>query len=121
MKDLSDVKTTDSIAIPPGWMGLDIGPKSVAHFVEFLQGSKVIFWNGPMGWFEQTPFDQGTAGIATSIAKMDGNKIIGGGDSAAAVVQAGVAEKMSHISTGGGATLEFIEDPMLPGLKALLV
>jgi phosphoglycerate kinase len=121
MKDLSEIKTTDSIKIPDGWAGLDVGPKTVAHFTEFLNGSKTILWNGPMGWFEQTPFDQGTFGLAQNISKMDGIKIIGGGDSAAAVAQAGLSDKMDHISTGGGATLEFLEDPVLPGLKALLV
>lgn len=121
MKDLSEVKTTDSIKIPEGWAGLDVGPKTVAHFTEFLNGSKTILWNGPMGWFEQTPFDKGTFELAANISKMDGIKIIGGGDSAAAVAQAGLADKMNHISTGGGATLEFLEDPVLPGLKALLV
>jgi phosphoglycerate kinase len=121
MRDLSEIQTTNSILIPEGWTGLDIGPKSVAHFVEFLQGSKTVFWNGPMGWFEQTPFDQGTVNLGKHIAQMDAIKIIGGGDSAAAVAQAGLSESMSHISTGGGATLEFLEDPMLPGLKALLV
>ena len=121
MKDLSEIKTTDSIAIPDGWTGLDVGPKTVTHFTEFLQGSKTILWNGPMGWFEQTPFDKGTFELAANISKMDGIKIIGGGDSAAAVAQAGLSDKMSHISTGGGATLEFLEDPSLPGLKALLI
>lgn len=120
-KDLTEIKTTDGINIREGWTGLDVGPKTVSHFVEFLQGSKVIFWNGPMGWFEQTPFDKGTVDLATSVARMDGIKIIGGGDSAAAVAHAGVSKQMNHISTGGGATLEFLEDPMLPGLKALLV
>lgn len=121
MKDLSEIKTTDSIAIPDGWTGLDVGPKTVAHFTEFLQGSSTILWNGPMGWFEQPPFDKGTVDLAINISRMDGIKIIGGGDSAAAVAHAGVADKMNHISTGGGATLEFIEDPLLPGLKALLI
>ncbi|MEZ4845641.1 MAG: phosphoglycerate kinase [Bdellovibrionota bacterium] len=121
MKDLSEIKTTDAMKIPAGWAGLDVGPKTVAHFTEFLNGSKTILWNGPMGWFEQPPFDKGTVDLAINISKMDGTKIIGGGDSAAAVVHAGVADKMDHISTGGGATLEFIEDPELPGLKALLV
>lgn len=121
MEDYSEVKTTDSIKIPDGWAGLDVGPKTIAHFTEFLQGSKTIFWNGPMGWFEQPPFDQGTTGLAKNIAEMKAIKIIGGGDSAAAVAQAGLSEKMSHISTGGGATLEFLENPLLPGLKALQV
>ncbi len=121
MKDFAEHKITDGINIEAGWTGLDVGPKTVAHFTEFLQGSKVIFWNGPMGWFEQEPFNAGTNNLAQAIAKMDGIKIIGGGDSAAAVAQAGLADQMTHISTGGGATLEFLEDPNLPGLKALLV
>lgn len=121
MKDFAEHRTTDGINIESGWTGLDVGPKTVAHFTEFLQGSKVIFWNGPMGWFEQAPFNDGTNNLAQAIAKMPGVKIIGGGDSAAAVTQAGLADQMSHISTGGGATLEFLEDPNLPGLKALLV
>lgn len=121
MEDFENSKTTDSIKIPDGWMGLDVGPKTIAHFTEFLQGSKTIFWNGPMGWFEQSPFDQGTKDLAKNISEMKATKIIGGGDSAAAVAQAGLSEKMSHISTGGGATLEFLEDPLLPGLKALQI
>lgn len=121
MKDYSENKLTDSLQIPEGYMALDVGPKTVAHFTEFLQGSKTVFWNGPMGWFEQPPFDYGTVELAKNMAAMDAIKIIGGGDSAAAVAQAHLADRMNHISTGGGATLEFLEDPMLPGLKALLV
>ncbi len=108
--------------VPPGWASLDIGPKTVDLYARELEGARTVVWNGPMGVFEMPPFAQGTYGIASTLAsqtKKGASTIIGGGDSAAAVEQAGLAEQMSHISTGGGASLEMLEGKVLPGLAAL--
>ena len=118
--DLTNVIVSATSHVPDDHIAFDIGPRTVEHFKEFLAGSEIIFWNGPMGWFEQPPFNQGTNALAHAIAKMTSIKIIGGGDSAAAAEKAGLAHQFDHISTGGGATLEFLEDPMLPGLKSML-
>ena len=106
-------------AIPPDWMCLDIGPETVQVFSAQIQGAKTIFWNGPMGVFEMEPFSHGTFAIARSVAQSSAFSIVGGGDSVAAVNQAGVAEKISHLSSGGGASLEFLEGRKLPGIEAL--
>jgi len=103
----------------PGWRILDIGPQSVEAFNAVLKKAKTVVWNGPMGVFEFPAFAAGTVAIAKSLAETDATTIIGGGDSAAAVEQAGVADKMTHISTGGGASLEFLEGRVLPGVAAL--
>jgi len=100
-------------------MGLDIGPKAREAFGKVIHGSKTVVWNGPMGVFELAPFAQGTVAIARAIAASGATSIVGGGDSVAAVAQAGVTEKMTHISTGGGASLEFLEGIELPGVAAL--
>ena len=105
--------------IPDGWMGLDIGPKSVALFKDALKDAKTVVWNGPMGVFEFKNFAKGTNEIASMLAELDATTIIGGGDSVAAVNQAGLGDKMRHISTGGGASLEFLEGKELPGIAAL--
>lgn len=108
--------------IPSGWMGLDIGPKSVALFGETISASKTILWNGPMGVFEMTPFQGGTKGVAEAIVKATANgafSLVGGGDSVAAVNQFGIADKVSYVSTGGGALLEFFEGKELPGIAAI--
>jgi phosphoglycerate kinase len=106
-------------AIPDGWMGLDIGPASIKAFQAELNECKTVIWNGPMGVFEMPAFAKGTFAIAETLSKLDGITIIGGGDSVAAVEAAGLAEKMSHISTGGGASLELLEGKVLPGVAAL--
>jgi phosphoglycerate kinase len=112
-------RIVDSTAIPPGWMGLDIGPKAREAFATVIRGAKTVVWNGPMGVFELPPFREGTFAVARAIAASGATSIVGGGDSVAAVTQAGVAEKMTHISTGGGASLEFLEGIQLPGVAAL--
>ncbi|MFY0544432.1 phosphoglycerate kinase [Brevibacillus sp. H7] len=105
--------------IPDGWMALDVGPKSVEAFRDVIVSSKTVVWNGPMGVFEMDAFAEGTIGVAKAMADCSGTTIIGGGDSVAAVEKAGVAEQMTHISTGGGASLEFMEGKELPGVAVL--
>lgn len=106
--------------VPEGYMGLDIGPKSIELFKNQLQGAKTVIWNGPMGVFEMEPFAKGTIAVCETLANLPGaNTIIGGGDSAAAVMQLGYAHKVSHISTGGGASLEYMEGKVLPGIAAI--
>ncbi|MER2598114.1 MAG: phosphoglycerate kinase [Caldilineales bacterium] len=105
--------------IPAGWRVLDIGPATVAHYANRLAAAKTVVWNGPMGVFEFPAFAKGTFAIADVLAHLDATTIIGGGDSAAAVNDAGLAAKMSHISTGGGASLEYLEGKVLPGVAAL--
>jgi phosphoglycerate kinase len=100
-------------------MGLDIGPKTVAQYASIIQRARTVVWNGPMGVFEMKPFASGTMGVAKAVASVHGTTIIGGGDSVAAVTQAGVADQMTHISTGGGASLEFLAGRALPGVVAL--
>lgn len=117
--DLSDLAVTMGESIPEEKMGLDIGPKSIELFRENLLKAKTIFWNGPMGVFERRELSQGTFGVAQAIADSDALSVVGGGDSAAAAKASGFAEQFSHISTGGGAGLEFLEGVKLPGLEIL--
>ena len=112
------VVVTDDENIPVGFMGMDIGPKSIEIFKQELKKAKTVVWNGPMGVFEFENFAAGTLAIAATLAEIDATTIIGGGDSAAAVNQLGFGDKMSHISTGGGASLEFLEGKILPGIDA---
>ncbi|MGC8779932.1 MAG: phosphoglycerate kinase, partial [Anaerolineae bacterium] len=112
-------QVVDVDKIPAGWRMLDIGPKSVAKFGEVLKTAKLVVWNGPMGVFEFPKFAEGTFAIARLLAELDAITVIGGGDSASAVKKAGVAKKMTHVSTGGGASLEFLEGKVLPGVAAL--
>ncbi len=105
--------------VPAGWRIMDIGPETVALFRQALSGARTVVWNGPMGVFEMKPFAKGTVEVARILAESGATTIIGGGDSAAAVEEAGLADKMTHISTGGGASLEFLEGKTLPGVAAL--
>ena len=105
--------------IPAGWMALDIGPKTAALYAAAIKGAKTVVWNGPMGCFEMKPFAAGTFGVCQAVADSGATSIIGGGDSVSAVNKSGLAAKMTHISTGGGASLEFLEGKELPGVAAL--
>jgi phosphoglycerate kinase len=114
-------KASATDAIEDGWLGMDIGPKTIEKFKAALAGAKTVFWNGPMGVFEFPKFSEGTKVIATALAELHGaTTVIGGGDSVSAVNKMGLSAKMSHISTGGGASLELVEGKELPGVKALM-
>lgn len=118
----ADTRETNSYTIPDDWMGLDIGPASCRQFSEIISESKTILWNGPMGVFEMSKFEKGTKAVAQAVAEATENgafSLVGGGDSVAAINQLGLANKISYVSTGGGAMLEFIEGKELPGVKAV--
>ena len=116
----ANAQVVDAGEIPDGWQGLDIGPKTVELYCEAVKDAGTVIWNGPMGVFEFAKFAKGTEAVAEALSKTDAITIIGGGDSAAAVQQLGYADKMTHISTGGGASLEFMEGKELPGVACLL-
>jgi phosphoglycerate kinase len=121
-RKLGNLREVEAAQIPAGWKGVDIGPQSIEKFREVLQDAKTVIWNGPMGVFEIDASAKGTfavAGIMADITGAGATTVIGGGDSAAAVEKAGMAGKVSHVSTGGGASLEFIEGKILPGVAAL--
>ncbi len=115
----AESKVVPEGGIEAGWQGLDIGPKTIELFSDAVKSAKTVVWNGPMGVFEMENFAKGTNAIAQVLAEIDATTVIGGGDSVAAVNQAGLGDKMSHISTGGGASLEFLEGKELPGIAAL--
>ncbi len=118
----ANTQVTNNNAIPNGWMGLDIGPQAISVFKKAIEGSKTILWNGPMGVFEMEKFAEGTKTVAQAVVtatQKGGFSLIGGGDSAAAVAQLGFSDKVSYVSTGGGALLEYFEGKVLPGVKAL--
>ena len=114
-----DVKVVDADKIPADWMGLDIGPRTAELFANEVKNAGTVVWNGPMGVFENPTLAKGTIAVAKALAETKGTTIIGGGDSAAAVNTLGFGDKMSHISTGGGASLEFLEGKELPGIAAM--
>lgn len=116
----TESKTVSYTEIPDGWEGYDIGQKTIDMYIEELQKAKMVVWNGPLGLFEFEQFAIGTNSVAKALAEIDAVKIIGGGDSAAAVLKAGLQEKFTHISTGGGASLQLLEGKPLPGVEALM-
>ncbi len=115
-----ETKFAPADGIEPGWDALDIGPQTQEKYAEIVRSAQVVFWNGPMGYFEEPPFDDGTLAVARAMGECAGYNVVGGGDSVAAITQMGLADKMDHVSTGGGASLEFIENNgSLPAVEAL--
>jgi phosphoglycerate kinase len=115
----ADRRELDGIDVPDGWMGLDVGPKTAAAYAREVEAAGTVFWNGPMGAFELEPFAGGTRAVAEAVAGAPGRSVVGGGDSAAALTSFGLADRITHMSTGGGAALELLEGKALPGVEAL--
>ncbi len=115
----TETQEVDGVEVPDGWMGLDVGQKTVDTYREQISGAGAVFWNGPMGAFELAPFAAGTKGVAEAVAEAQGKTVVGGGDSASALAQFGLADEVSHLSTGGGASLELLEGKELPGVEVL--
>ncbi len=109
----------DGVDVPAGWMGLDVGPRTAERYAVEISKAGTVFWNGPMGAFELKPFEHGTRAVAEAVAQAPGTTVVGGGDSAAALQRFGLADRVTHLSTGGGASLELLEGKRLPGVEAL--
>ena len=109
----------DGVDVPPGWMGLDIGPASAEAYATSVRAAATVFWNGPMGAFELEPFAAGTEAVARGVAACRGTTVVGGGDSVAAITKFGLQDEVTHVSTGGGASLELVEGRTLPGVEVL--
>jgi phosphoglycerate kinase len=118
-KDDAERRTLPATEVPEGWMGLDIGPETARAFAAEAGRARIVLWNGPMGVFEMKPFAEGTLAVARALAESDGTSIVGGGDSVAAINQMGLADRIDHVSTGGGASLEFLAGDPLPGVACL--
>jgi phosphoglycerate kinase len=116
----TEVRELDGVEVPDGWMGLDIGPRTADAYAEAIAAAGSVFWNGPVGAFELPPFAAGTRTVAEAVAQAPGFTVVGGGDSAAAVAQFGLADRVDWLSTGGGASLELMEGKSLPGVEALM-
>jgi len=115
----TEVRELDGVDVPDGWMGLDIGRATAEAYASVIAEAGTVFWNGPMGAFELEPFAAGTRRVAEAMAECEGTTVVGGGDSAAALKEFGLADRVDHLSTGGGASLELIEGKALPGVEAL--
>jgi phosphoglycerate kinase len=115
----TETRAIDGVDVPDGWMGLDVGPRTAERYAGVIAGAGTVFWNGPMGAFELEPFAAGTRTVAEAIAAAPGTTVVGGGDSAAALAQFGLADRVDHLSTGGGASLELVEGKPLPGVEVL--
>jgi phosphoglycerate kinase len=115
----TETQALDGVDVPGGWMGLDVGPRTAERYAAEIEAAGTVFWNGPMGAFELAPFEAGTRAVAEAVGASEADTIVGGGDSAAALVQFGFADSVTHLSTGGGASLELIEGRRLPGVEAL--